>query len=99
MKYVDAKDESQKYKIGKYILETQRVLNYRSWEDVEVPWFDEEEEIGQEPEVHVVDGSEPIVFDSEDEDECEDLFSGTWDPQVVAKRRARKVNARAKQTI
>ena len=98
-KYVDAKDESQKYKVGKFILETQRVLDFRSWEDVDVPWF-EEEEVGEpEPEVHVVDGTEPIVFDSEDEDECEDLFAGTWDAQVVAKRRARKVGARAKQSI
>jgi hypothetical protein len=97
-KYVDAKDESQKYKVGKFILETQRVLDYRSWEDVEVPWFDGEEEMEPEPDVRVVDGAEPIVFDSEDEDECEDLFSGTWDPQLVAKRRARKVSARAKQS-
>ena len=29
-----------------------------------------------------------------DEDECEDLFTGAWDPEVVAKRRSRKGNNR-----
>ncbi|KAK4104403.1 yippee-domain-containing protein [Parathielavia hyrcaniae] len=28
-----------------------------------------------------------VVFDSEDEDECEDMFAGVWDAQVVARRR------------
>ncbi|KIH91117.1 hypothetical protein SPBR_01678 [Sporothrix brasiliensis 5110] len=31
-----------------------------------------------------------IEFDSEDEDECEDIFMGTWDADVVARRRAAK---------
>lgn len=96
-KYVDAKDESQKYKVGKFILETQRVMDYRSWEDVLVP---EVAELGIEPDPEPskpVDDAEPIVFNSDDEDECEDLFSGTWDPEVVAKRRRRKVNKRPKQ--
>lgn len=35
-----------------------------------------------------------VVFDSEDEEECEDLFSGVWDATVVARRRKRKVSAR-----
>ncbi len=34
-----------------------------------------------------------IEFDSEDEDECEDIFAGTWDAEVVAKRRAEKQRA------
>ena len=32
-----------------------------------------------------------IEFDSQDEDECEDLFSGIWTPQLAAKRRKRRV--------
>lgn len=32
-KYVDAREQAQKYKIGKFILETQRVVLSRSWED------------------------------------------------------------------
>jgi len=105
-KYVDAKEDSQKYKIGKFILETKRVVGLQTWED-------EQEEIEASPAVGertlktVVNGEciwenadsrrrkdepgEEILFDSEDEDECEDLFSGVWDPQVVAKRRGRRI--------
>lgn len=32
-KYVDAREQSQKYKVGKFILETERVVLHRSWED------------------------------------------------------------------
>lgn len=31
-----------------------------------------------------------VVFDSDDEDECEDMFEGVWDARVVACRRRRK---------
>ncbi|KAF2965553.1 hypothetical protein GQX73_g8030 [Xylaria multiplex] len=93
-KYVDAKEESQKYKIGKFILETQRTVNYRSWEDTmgdEIP----ELEFGQKT-THDGDDAEPVVFDSDDEDECEDLFTGVWDAKVAAKRRELKRNRRFK---
>ncbi|KAI8963782.1 yippee-domain-containing protein [Daldinia sp. FL1419] len=94
-KYIDAKEESQKYKIGKYILETQRVVVYRNWEDTEAGDIHEFE---TEAENAPAEGdAEPIVFDSDDEDECEDIFMGTWDAQVVAKRRNRKVNRRPKK--
>ncbi|KAK8045102.1 yippee zinc-binding/DNA-binding /Mis18- centromere assembly-domain-containing protein [Apiospora rasikravindrae] len=89
-KYVDAKEESQKYKVGKYILETHRTVDYRHWEDAVlsgVPEF----ETATAQQAKPTPDAEPIVFDSEDEDECEDIFSGTWDPVVVSKRRARKV--------
>ncbi|KAI1331876.1 yippee zinc-binding/DNA-binding /Mis18, centromere assembly-domain-containing protein [Xylariaceae sp. FL0255] len=91
-KYVDAKEEAQKYKIGKFILETQRTINYKSWEDATL-----NEVSGHEtrpmnaPEE---DDREPILFDSEDEDECEELFAGIWDPDIAAKRRRNKVNQR-----
>lgn len=32
-KYVDAREQAQKYKVGKFILETERVVLFRSWED------------------------------------------------------------------
>jgi hypothetical protein len=91
-KYVDAKEAAQKYKIGKFILEMKRVVLGLGWEDVGV--------VGSAAEDGMLDGSgdgqakegeEVVVFDSEDEDECEDLFAGVWDPEVVAKRRARRV--------
>ncbi|KAI1333729.1 yippee zinc-binding/DNA-binding /Mis18, centromere assembly-domain-containing protein [Xylariaceae sp. FL0016] len=96
-KYVDAKEEQQKYKVGKFILETQRVIDHRNWEDVMV---DEMPELEVEhSDVYTTADGEPIVFDSEDEDECDDIFAGTWDPEIVAKRRSRKVNRRAKKTF
>jgi len=83
---VDAKAASQRYKIGKYILEMKRVVAGIHWEDVEDGVArDGLEEEGKEEE------PDAVVFDSEDEDECDDLFAGVWDAEVVAKRRVRKV--------
>jgi hypothetical protein len=92
-KYVDAKEPGQRYKIGKFILETKRVVVGVCWEDG-VGDLEEEEE---EEERDVRDGDDGvIVFDSEDEDECDDLFAGVWDPELVAKRRSKRVNSRKK---
>jgi hypothetical protein len=91
-KYVDAKEESQKYKIGKFIIETQRTVDYRSWEDVMVDEMPELE-LEQKDAYEGSDG-EPIMFDSDDEDECDDLFAGVWNAKAVAKRRKQKVNRR-----
>jgi len=88
-KYVDAKEAAQKYKIGKFILEMKRVVLGVGWEDTGVDGGEvDEREFGE-----MEDGNDEdiVVFDSEDEDECEDLFAGVWDPEVVAKRRARRV--------
>ncbi|ETS74621.1 hypothetical protein PFICI_13105 [Pestalotiopsis fici W106-1] len=95
-KYVDAKEETQKYKVGKFILETARVADYQSWEDMALDELPAPAEIATRS--SDVD-NEPIVFDSEDEDECEDIFSGTWDPEVAAKRRSKKVNRRPRQAF
>lgn len=104
---MDAKEESQKYKVGKYILETQRTVDFRSWEDLP----ESESELIADMESLAGSGlkklqqpghkdnkehEDVVVFDSEDEDDCDDLFSGSWDPAVAAKRRARKVNQRNK---
>jgi len=79
-KYVDAREQAQMYKIGKFILETKRVVVVSSWEDSCVGV--KHEEVGEE-----VDGEgeeDVVVFDSGDEDECEDLFAGTWDAGLPA---------------
>ncbi|OLN85631.1 Protein yippee-like [Colletotrichum chlorophyti] len=125
-KYVDAKELSQKYKINKFILEVERVVPFRSWEDVPADFYDVPEDEGSEVEedgqvgedrdetaedagplgdgiVKDADKEGPeseeveIVFDSEDEDDLEDLFAGTWDPEVAAKRRSRRVPAARKK--
>jgi len=88
-KYVDAKDLGQRYKIGKYILETKRVVGFSSWEDAA------EKLDGERDEVDTMVGE--VGFDSEDEDECEDLFAGIWDKEIVRKRRTRKVATMTKE--
>ncbi|KAK4139989.1 yippee-like protein [Dichotomopilus funicola] len=86
-KYIDAWEPAQRYKIGKYILETKRVVQVKGWEDLELegerggdwrPRERGEEEGGDEG---------LVVFDLEDEDECDDMFAGVWDASVVARRR------------
>jgi hypothetical protein len=72
-KYVDAVEESQKYKVDKFILETRRVVKGEEWD----------ESLMEEENVKDAD----VEFDSQDEDECEDLFSGIWTPQLAKRRR------------
>tara|TARA_R110002003_G_scaffold391_16_gene19537 strand:- start:1744 stop:2043 length:300 start_codon:yes stop_codon:yes gene_type:complete len=78
-KYVEAAEEGQRYKVGKFILETKRVVKSVGWEGCG--------ENDGEGEVEGEDGEEEVEFDSQDEDECEDLFSGVWSAQVAARRR------------
>jgi hypothetical protein len=80
-KYVDAAEDSQKYKVGKFILETKRIVKGAEWDESM-----NEEDNGMVPDKNDQD----IEFDSQDEDECEDLFSGIWTPQLAAKRRKRR---------
>ncbi|ODA76515.1 hypothetical protein RJ55_07785 [Drechmeria coniospora] len=87
-KYVDAREQSQKYKVGKYILEVERVMTHRTWEDVDVPDATPDSTAGDEGD------DDLVVFDSEDEDECEDIFAGVWDAETVAKRRKQTIARR-----
>ena len=87
-KYDAAEEESQRYKVGKYILETRMVCASSDWEHkfLEGPpqnlqWTPRLEQEG--------DGS-AIEFDSQNEDECEDLFAGVWSPSLAMRRRRNK---------
>lgn len=92
-KYVDAKEAGQRYKIGKFILETKMVVCHQRWEDGR----ESDEDAGlEENEGEDENGEAVVVFDSEDEDECEDLFAGIWDVEVVVKRRSRRVGTKRK---
>lgn len=104
-KYVSAGEEGQRYKVGKFILETKRVCRSSTWENEDE--FEENmasgssrrgsrvsgrrrSSFGPPNEMPKVNEEESIEFDSEDEDECEDLFMGVWTPQLAAKRRRQK---------
>jgi len=116
-KYVEAAEAAQKYKEGKFILETQRVVAFRTWEDADGPargfggregvdgakerrigsWRESlYSENGGGMNVAVASAvkdevfNQEVLFDSEDEDECEDIFAGTWSPSVAVKRRKLK---------
>ncbi|KAK3326982.1 hypothetical protein B0T19DRAFT_441008 [Cercophora scortea] len=147
-KYVDAREASQRYKVGKFILETKRVVRFRSWEDVVLSHFHpattrmkkrgrgkaslgdgnaanegqgktssdgmEESDVPGNAEAgprdngkdkEGADGADDaevggvIVFDSDDEDECDDIFAGVWDAEVVAERRRGRVNNRRRNDV
>ena len=95
-KYVEASEESQKYKVGKYILETKRIRIGVSWENDghndDAP--DEVQPLRLNEMRSLTDGhgktDVDVEFNSQDEDECEDLFAGVWSPALASKRRQRK---------
>ena len=96
-KYVDAKETAQKYKIGKFILETRRIVGGKNWEDMERHPLSYRDYLGDRELVSRTAHAgkeEAVLFDSEDEDECDDLFAGVWDPEVVKKRRRRRIGSR-----
>ena len=88
-KYVAAEEDSQRYKVGKFILETKRVSVVADWEQPDPrrlpPVFPEAQATGAS-----VEDEEDVDFDSQDEDECEDLFAGIWTPAAAARRRRSK---------
>lgn len=120
-KYVDAKETSQKYKVGKFILECARVVTFRSWEDSDVSdefgkngkrsamvkgaaaaggkrkqkgLAEDREELDSrelQEEEEPTSPTAEVVFDSDDDSECDDIFAGVWDAETVAKRRRGKV--------
>ncbi|TQS34868.1 hypothetical protein Golomagni_04733 [Golovinomyces magnicellulatus] len=84
-KYLDTLEESQRYKVGKVMLERERICVRGVWED---ETEDLNAEILDEWADRVSDTS--VLFDSDDEEERENLFSGMWNKDVVARRRKNK---------
>lgn len=82
-KYVYAEEESQRYKIGKFILETKRINRASRWEDAFSTNVATQDLTG-------VDLPEDVEFDSQNEDECDHLFSGTWSPMSASQRRGNR---------
>ncbi|KAL8874139.1 MAG: hypothetical protein Q9174_000477 [Haloplaca sp. 1 TL-2023] len=84
-KYESAEEETQRYKVGKYILETKKIFSSSCWEieqdgkGVALP--------ARPPGKGQQSWEDAVEFDSQDEDECEDLFAGVWSPALAMKRR------------
>ena len=85
-KYVGAEEEAQRYKVGKFILESRRTVVETCWEDREND-RDDDEELGG---VSLPRAEDETMFDSQDDDECEDLFAGVWSAQGARRRRMRR---------
>lgn len=79
-----AAEEGQQYKIGKVILEAKRVVRVGSWEG---EWRDVDFE-GKYGSAGGEKGDDDVEFDSQDEDECEELFGGVWSANGARRRRA-----------
>ncbi|KAI9683658.1 MAG: hypothetical protein M1829_004963 [Trizodia sp. TS-e1964] len=92
--YNAAEEVSQRYKVGMFILETHRVRCERVWEEV-----GEVGEAMEEGEGEQKGGVGEEEFDSQDEDECEDLFAGVWTPNLARKRRRARVLLREKEEV
>ncbi|KAE8156450.1 yippee-domain-containing protein [Aspergillus tamarii] len=91
-KYVAAEEEAQRYKVGKFILETKRTMTSSSWESASYveplalcgPMTSDKTDVDTT--------GDRVEFDSQDEDECEDLFAGVWSPGLAIRRRNRKLD-------
>ncbi|EEH18950.1 hypothetical protein PABG_01269 [Paracoccidioides brasiliensis Pb03] len=98
-KYVAAEEDSQKYKIGKFILETKGISICSSWEEGSnsndcyhdngdvFGCFCSHRSSGSSSAIQSNGSGNDVEFDSQDEEECEDLFSGIWSPWLAERRR------------
>lgn len=86
-KYLAAEDEAQRYKVGKFILETRKIRAAHCWEEEDRRSATPPLELGILGEIG---GEDEVEFDSQDEDECEDLFAGVWSPALAFRRRKGK---------
>jgi hypothetical protein len=93
-KYVAAEEESQRYKVGKFILETKKITASSCWEGLEDEHGDGDRAVGGGGSGSGDESEDEAEFDSQDEDECEDLFAGIWSPGLASRRRSRKIERR-----
>ncbi|KAL8953511.1 MAG: hypothetical protein Q9222_000658 [Ikaeria aurantiellina] len=87
-KYDSAEEETQRYKVGKYILETKKIFSSPCWENGDPDDHNSIAQPSRTPSRQVWEDS--VQFDSQDEDECEDLFAGVWSPALAVRRRQGK---------
>ncbi|PHH81971.1 hypothetical protein CDD82_7403 [Ophiocordyceps australis] len=98
-KYVDARDAAQQYKVGNFILELARVVTHCSWEDSHVAAAASDSAAATPcGAASAATQANDIVFNLDDEQECQDLFDGVWNRDTVAKRRGRTALRRISAT-
>jgi ribosomal protein S27E len=91
-KYIAAEEEAQRYKVGKYIIETKRITTSSCWEfQDDFPSPTSSNDLAPSLASVTTDDYSDLEFDSQDEDECEDLFAGVWSPGLARRRRNRKL--------
>ncbi|KAL2844304.1 ornithine decarboxylase antizyme-domain-containing protein [Aspergillus pseudoustus] len=101
-KYIGAEEDSQKYKVGKFILETRKVMTTAAWDatthgtDLRGYPATPAKSKGAITSRTTLDD---VEFDSQDEDECEDLFSGIWTPNLAVRRRDRKLGRNPSSSV
>jgi hypothetical protein len=91
-KYISAEEESQRYKVGKFILETKRIAMSSSWGSPCKTNQPVSPGLVGSASSENINRDEHIEFDSQDEDECEDVFAGIWSPSLAVRRRSRKLD-------
>lgn len=93
-KYLAAEEESQRYKVGNFILETKRISISSCWDlDGTTAATGSTPSSPGASSPQTLDNA-AVEFDSQDEDECEDLFAGVWTPALATRRRNRKLDTR-----
>ncbi|RVD82534.1 uncharacterized protein DFL_006957 [Arthrobotrys flagrans] len=99
-KYIHAEERGQRYKIGKYILETGRVGKVNYWDGKVDDGLDEDGrresekghgdgKVGWEPGWEDL-GDDEAEVDLADEEELEAMFAGSWNKEKALRRRERR---------
>lgn len=92
-KYVEASEEAQKYKVGKFILETKKIRVGVRWDNIvgtEFGYGVDGEHARNLDDGKEAPDQEELEFDSQSETECQDLFENIWSPGLANRRRQRK---------
>ena len=97
-KYEGAEEESQRYKVGKYILQTKMVCSSSDWDHDCADGVPLSPSSGRR-QGYSCEDLDDIEFDSQDDDECEDLFAGIWSPSLASRRRQARTFRKAGQDV
>ncbi|KAK6505065.1 hypothetical protein TWF481_006988 [Arthrobotrys musiformis] len=94
-KYIHAEERAQRYKVGKYILETGRVGKVNYWDGKVGDGLDEDGrerkgKKGWESGWESLGDDDGVEVDLEDEEELEEMFAGNWNKDKALRRREKR---------